>query len=234
MTPSELYAVPDQLIKNNPGLNIYRIDSPHFFQYGKIIENIEIENHLEPCSKVIPMPSEWTMYVPDYPQLKTLLQDFNLKQHFDEEPIQYGFCSGKNTTINGAEYHKSPEIFIAITDCLQFLTSFNHLHNYESLDSSAADLFYFPKGTVALIYSYVLHLAPLSATSSGFQSVIILPKGTNEEHSLNNDTLSTEAEAHLYFKYNKWILAHPERTQLVSQGVHIGLTGDNRSINTFD
>ncbi|MDD4573138.1 MAG: DUF4867 family protein, partial [Sphaerochaeta sp.] len=40
-----------------------------------------------------------------------------------------------------------------------------------------------------------------------------------------------EKEDRLLFKKNKWMLAHPEREQLVSQNVHVGLVGENRMVN---
>ncbi|MFA6784558.1 MAG: DUF4867 family protein [Sphaerochaeta sp.] len=41
---------------------------------------------------------------------------------------------------------------------------------------------------------------------------------------------SSDPEARLLLKKNKWILAHPERLQLVSQQVHVGLVGENRRV----
>ncbi|HKL60539.1 MAG TPA: DUF4867 family protein, partial [Sphaerochaeta sp.] len=42
---------------------------------------------------------------------------------------------------------------------------------------------------------------------------------------------SQEKEDRLLFKKNKWMIAHPERHQLVSQNVHVGLVGENRMVN---
>ena len=68
----------------------------------------------------------------------------------------------------------------------------------------------------------------------GFQAIIVLPKDTNEPldpHEVKARNNSQDKEDRLLFKKNKWILAHPERQQLVSQNVHVGLVGENRMVH---
>ncbi len=229
---TDYYAVPEQLLLNNPAIPIHRIDSDAFLQYGTLLDPAPFSPLVEQADRCTSIPFSGTIYETTHPDLEPYKESLSLNPYFNGAEVQVGYCNGHNVTINGAEYHKSPELFIAVTDCLQFLTSFNFLDKYETLDPEHAELFYFPKGSAALINEKVLHLAPLSVHPGGFKAVIILPKGTNKPIHEPYPS-QAEGEERLYFKQNKWILAHPERTQLVSQGVHIGLTGTNRNIHSL-
>ncbi|NLA97309.1 MAG: DUF4867 family protein [Spirochaetales bacterium] len=229
MHPS-FYRVPDALITENPHRMIHRIDSSRFNQYGTLLPDLKVTDLLETAQKLTAIPQEGNVYVASLPELEALAETASLQSYFNGQNIQVGYCNGRNISINGAEYHKSPELFIAVTDCLQFLTPFNQLKDFRAVHTNAAELFYFPKGSVALIKEKVLHLAPLCVHQEGFKSIIVLPKGTNEPldtgivHNPEND------EDKLLFKQNKWMLAHPDRIQLTSQGVAVGLEGENLSI----
>ena len=227
---TDYYAVPEQLLLNNPAIPIHRIDSDAFLQYGTLLDPLPFPHWLNRRIAAPRSPSRYHLrnHAPD---LEPYKESLSLNPYFNGAEVQVGYCNGHNVTINGAEYHKSPELFIAVTDCLQFLTSFNFLDKYETLDRTCRTLL-FSKGSAALINEKVLHLAPLSVHPGGFKAVIILPKGTNEPIHEPYPS-QAEGEERLYFKQNKWILAHPERTQLVSQGVHIGLTGTNRNIHSL-
>lgn len=229
MKSTDYYAIPEQLIQNNLTIKIHRIDSPAFAKYGILLDPAPFSTLVEKAQLVTSIPSDGTLYETTHPELEPFSDTLALHSYFNGEEVQVGYCNGRNTTINGAEYHKSPELFIAVTDCFQFLTSFDHLKDFESLNTEDAELFYFPKGSAAIINEKVLHLAPLSVHHEGFQTIIILPKGTNEPKNESGPT-KAEGEDRLHFKQNKWILAHPERSQLVSQGVHVGLVGVNREI----
>lgn len=224
------YYIPSALVRENPLLMIHRIDSSRFRGYGTLLRSLDVEALIEAADRLTTIPVEGNTYVPSLPALQELDAAKNLEQYFEGEPIQVGYCNGRNTSINGSEYHKSPELFIAVTDCLQFLTPFDQLKDYASVHTNAAELFYFPKGSVALIHAKVLHLAPVCVHKEGFKSIIVLPKGTNEPLQGEQRSEQENLEDRLLFKQNKWILAHPNRTQLVSQGVVVGLMGENISV----
>lgn len=123
---------------------------------------------------------------------------------------------------------------MAVTDCVLFLCPFDNLQEFESVKTIDAELFYLPKGSVVLIKPNILHLAPCMVDQRGFKTIIVLPKDTNEPldpHEIERRDSSQEKEDRLLFKKNKWILAHPERQQLVSQNVHVGLVGENRMVH---
>jgi hypothetical protein len=45
---------------------------------------------------------------------------------------------------------------------------------------------------------------------------------------------SKDGETRILFKQNKWMLAHPQRQQLIKDGVCIGLAGPNRGVQPLD
>ena len=227
---SAFYQIPGALISANPHFMIHRIDSSRFAQYGALLEELKVDDLLETAHRLTAIPQEGNIYVASLPELEVLDEAMRLSAYFEGEEIQVGYCNGRNRSINGAEYHKSPELFIAVTDCLQFLTPFTQLKDFNSVHTNAAELFYFPKGSVALIKAKVLHLAPLCVHQEGFKSIIVLPKGTNEPLGEEGRYRENTEEDRLLFKQNKWMLAHPNRIQLTSQGVKIGLEGENLSI----
>lgn len=228
------YRVPKDLIAKNSTSMILSVQSSRFKQYGQILEGLDVQDLLDKAAAITPIPEEGTIYVPSLKDLEGFAVVEALAPYYDNNPIQVGFCNGRNQSMNGLEYHKSPEVIMAVTDCVLFLCPFDHLQNFESVRSIDAELFYLPKGCVVLIKANVLHLAPCMVEQQGFQAIIILPKDTNEpldKEEIEIRDKSQDKEDRLLFKKNKWMLAHPERIQLVSQNVHVGLIGENRVVN---
>ena len=228
------YRVPKELIAKNSTSMILSVQSSRFNQYGQILEGLDVQDLLDKAAEITPIPKEGTLYVPSLKDLEGFAVVDALAPYYDHNPIQVGFCNGRNQSMNGFEYHKSPEVIMAVTDCVLFLCPFDHLQNFESVRSVDAELFYLPKGCVVLIKANVLHLAPCMVEQQGFQAIIILPKDTNEpldKEEIEIRDKSQNKEDRLLFKKNKWMLAHPERIQLVSQNVHVGLVGENRVVN---
>lgn len=228
------YRVPCELIAKNSTSMILSVQSSRFKQYGQILEGLDVQGLLDKASAVTPIPEEGTLYVPSLKELEAFPVVEALAPYYGHQPLQVGFCNGRNQNMNGLEYHKSPEVIMAVTDCVLFLCPFDHLQDFESVRTIDAELFFLPKGSVVLIKSHILHLAPCMVEQQGFQAIIILPKDTNEPldpEEIKKRDSSSEKEDRLLFKKNKWILAHPEREQLVSQNVHVGLVGENRMVN---
>lgn len=225
------YQVPALLISKNPTKKIHGITSSRFKVYGRILDGVDVTKLIEVADQYITLPQQaGTQYVTSVKEFEMAQGADAFRTHFGGMPYEIGHCSGKNSTINGMEYHKSPEIFVAVTDCLQFLTPYRSLEEFRSVSTSHSELFYFPKGSVTIIDPLVLHLAPCSVHEAGFKSLIILPSLTNEpltpeEAKAKNE--STDLESKLLLKKNKWIIAHPERKQLTSQGVPPGVSGEN-------
>lgn len=234
---SNPFQIPQALIAQNPLTMILRIDSSAFSQYGRVLKDLSVDKLIEKADLLTEIPKEGNLYVADLEALHQEVQAEALGQYFGYQEIEIGYCNGKNGTINGVEYHKSPELFIAVTDSLQFLTRFDRLKEFSTVDTLDAELFYFPKGSAVLIDPQVLHLAPCAVHKEGFKSIIVLPKQTNEplsEAMLEAKRLSDDAETRILFKQNKWMLAHPQRHQLIRVGVPIGLVGPNRGVLPLD
>ncbi|NBK21225.1 MAG: DUF4867 family protein [Spirochaetia bacterium] len=228
------YRVPGELIAKNSTSMILSVRSSRFEQYGEVLEALEVQTLLDKAAEITTIPEAGNIYVASQKELETFDALEALAPYYDHQPIQVGFCNGKNQSMNGFEYHKSPEVIMAVTDCVLFLCPFDHLQDFEQVRTCDAELFYLPKGAVVLIKANVLHLAPCMVDQGGFKTIIVLPKDTNEpldQEEIERRDSSQDKEARLLFKKNKWMLAHPERMQLVSQNVHVGLVGENRMVN---
>lgn len=221
------FHVPLDLVRNNPNEKIHSIESSRFKKYGRILHDFDTTYLVALADRVTEIPESDITYETFLPALEEQPLMEELKLYYGDQNIQIGYCNGKNQSINGMEYHKSPELFIAVTDCLQFLTEFSELEDFNAVDTRSSELFFFfPKGSAVIVEANVLHLAPPCGVSKdGFKSIIVLPRGTNEPLSKSmaeKVSKSNDPESKLLLKNNKWILAHPERSNLINQGVHVG------------
>ncbi|WP_319758018.1 DUF4867 family protein [uncultured Sphaerochaeta sp.] len=227
------FHVPLDLVRNNPNEKIHSIESSRFKEYGRILHDFDATELVSLADRVTTIPEQDTTYETYLPALEETSLMEELKLYYGGQDIQIGYCNGKNQCINGMEYHKSPELFIAVTDCLQFLTPFSAMQDYDSVDTTKAELFYFPKGSVTIVDANVLHFAPCAVSNNGFKSIIVLPRGTNEPLEEKMKAVlkrSNDPESRLLINNNKWLIAHPEREKLIKQGVHAGLRGPNRRV----
>lgn len=228
------YRVPCELIANNSTSMILSVRSSRFEQYGQVLEGLDFQALMDKAEEITTIPNDGIVYVPSQKELEEGDSVKALAPYYDHKPLQVGICNGRNQSMNGLEYHKSPEVIMAVTDCVLFLCPFDHLQEFDQVRTVDAELFYLPKGAVVLIKANVLHLAPCMVNEEGFKTIIVLPKDTNEPldpEEIKQRDSSQEKEDRLLFKKNKWMIAHPERHQLVSQNVHVGLVGENRMVN---
>lgn len=213
---------------------ILSVRSSRFEQYGQVLEGLDFQALMDKAEEITTIPNDGIVYVPSQKELEEGDSVKALAPYYDHKPLQVGICNGRNQSMNGLEYHKSPEVIMAVTDCVLFLCPFDHLQEFDQVRTVDAELFYLPKGSVVLIKANVLHLAPCMVNEEGFKTIIVLPKDTNEPldpEEIKQRDSSQEKEDRLLFKKNKWMIAHPERHQLVSQNVHVGLVGENRMVN---
>ncbi len=224
------YKVPEPLLQANLTTKILSLDSSRANCYGRLIQNLDVTELLELADSTTSIDPAGNTYVPSVPEFERSPSCKAFLSFFGGMPIEIGYCNGPNQTINGLEYHKSPELFIAVTDCVQFLCKQECLREFAFCHTADTEAFYFPKGSVFLLHPCILHLAPCAVHPEGFKSIIILPKGTNLPLEETNRQNCMDPESRLLFKRNKWMIAHPQRTQLISQGVHPGLEGENRRI----
>ncbi|MGL6023006.1 MAG: DUF4867 family protein, partial [Cetobacterium sp.] len=130
--------------------------------------------------------------------------------------------------LNGLEYHKSSEINVAVTDLVLLLAKTTEIKESE-LDSSVVKAFLLPRGMAVELYSTTMHFAPCKVSNDGFKCIVILPKETNTDISLEDKDILTEEDKFL-FKRNKWLLVHGDKQDLIAKGAFHGISGENLEI----
>lgn len=213
----------NELISRNQGISIKEIHDGSFAPYGKVISNYDFSDLLNFMEKETYIPEEGNIYKASVPEL----EEFPLKEKLEngfygEMPIQIGYCNGRNSNLNGLEYHLGSEINVAATDLVLMLGKLQDVvnHQYRADDVEA---FFVTKGTVIQLYETTLHFSPCKTINEGFKCIVILPRGTNEP--LKNDKAMYGDK--LLFARNKWLLAHPDRKPLIEKGAWPGITGEN-------
>ena len=124
------------------------------------------------------------------------------------------------------EYHRDSEVDIPVQGCILILGSEQDIEEDFTYDTAKMEAFEVPAGTAVEIYGTTLHYAPCNLTEEGFQTAIILPRGTNTE----KPELDTEMpEDRLMTAKNKWLIAH-EESGLKKDGAFVGLKGANLEV----
>ena len=210
----------------NSNINLHHVNEPAFVEYGKVIQSDRFEEIIKFMSN-IDIPKEGNIYIgSDAVMEKKVICEELQTEFYGGMPVQIGYCNGVNSHMNGLEYHKGNEINVACTDFILLLGKVQDIVDNEYLVEHLK-AFFVPKGTAIELYSTTLHYAPCKVTSEGFKCIVILPKGTNEELE---DLDRGDGESELLFMTNKWLLAHPDREQLIQKGAYPGLIGKNIEI----
>ena len=150
--------------------------------------------------------------------------DFSgIEELYGELDIQIGNCWGYNSYLNALEWHKNSEINVAATDLVLILAKLDDIEDGK-LDSSKAVAFLVEEGEAVEIYADTLHYCPCQVSPTGFNCVVILPKGTNRP-------LTNKPEDPLIFRKNKWIFCHEDNKELIAKGVVPAIYGENYRIN---
>ncbi len=214
------------LRRANPGLAIFDSEENEFQPYGCSYPG-QWAGMVEALEQSAPIPDEGVSYVPSCPPLEACPAGIVLLANvYGGGAAQIGYCTGRNSRMNGMEYHRASEILVAGDDLVLLLGLRSNIYRDSSgpgYESSKAQAFLIRKGCAVELYSGTLHLAPCRARTGGFRAAIILPRGTNEDF----EDGKRPAGDPLLRKRNKWILAHPERRVLVDQGVVPGIRGVN-------
>ena len=201
-------------------MEIIDVHDPRFHQFGRVLQGDfkKILNLLQ----ATPMPEQGTIYVGSDPQLEEadILSSFS-KDFYGNMPVQVGYCNGHNQKLNCLEYHKGNEINMANEDFILLLASFFDIENGK-LHTSKVVAFRVPAGVAVEVYATSLHYAPCGINGSGFKTLVVLPRNTNEAIPLNPRDPSLWAR-------NKWLLAHPESNE-AKAGAYVGLVGENIEI----
>lgn len=214
-----------QQLKKLNSIKISEITDDSFKTYGRIIEGYDFSEMIS-CTANFELPEIGNNYVASVRALeKTVVFAEIEKSFYGEMKAQAGYCCGKNSTLNGFEYHKGSEINAAATDFVLILGHIWDISNENTYKVSDAEAFFIPAGTAIEMYQTTLHLSPCKVTDDGFMTVVILPKGTNTP--IEGEKRFYEMRDTLLLMKNKWVIAHPQRKQLTSQGAFAGVIGEN-------
>ncbi len=204
-------------------ITIKKITDSAYRRYGKVVNGYELDDLFE-AMKATPVPED-VVYVGSVPALEqTKAAKAFGDRFFGGMPIQVGYCNGHNSLMNALEYHRNCEINVAVTDQIILVGALQDVTDDFTYDTSLAEAFFVPAGTVFQMYETTLHYAPCGADGKGFQNVVILPKGTNEECTPDPDAVG---EDKLRTHVNKWLIAHPDAK---IPGAWNGLIGENISV----
>jgi hypothetical protein len=208
----------------NSHIEIKDVTSEAFLKYGKVLNNYDFSSLINYLEEKTEVPANGNVYVGSVEDMeafdvKTIVQE----ELYGEAPIQIGYCNGKNSTLNGLEYHKCNEIDIAATDLVLLLGSVQDISN-NKYEAAKVEAFYLAKGAAVELYATTLHYAPCKLTDSGFKCVVILTQETNTPLA---KVEKRSGEGELLFMKNKWLLVHSSRQVLIDKGAHVGIIGEN-------
>lgn len=216
-------------VNDVPVLSVY---DEAFATYGRVVTGFDFSGVVDCLERESDIPADGNVYVASVPEMESLPVAGEVQAVlYGDMPVQIGYCNGRNTTWNGFEYHKGSEINIAATDCMLIL---GHTWQIEDNGYGFEDtqVFFVPAGTAIEMYQTTLHLSPCRVNDEGFKVAVILPRGTNTPLEAKPDSTDAAAdpESKLLLQRNKWVIAHPEREPLISQGAHPGLRGENKEL----
>ena len=211
-------------------LEILSCSSKEFERYGKVIYGYDFNELVQYAEKNTNIPPSGNIYVGSVDEMEGIFPLFSsLKNNFyGGMDVHIGYCNGNNSFLNGLEYHKSSEINVAVTDMVLLLAKTTEIEN-DVLNSSLVKAFFIPRGTAVELYQTTMHFAPCKVTEHGFKCIVILPKETNTEISLNEKEILTNEDRYL-FKRNKWLLVHGDKQDLITKGAFHGISGENLEV----
>lgn len=202
-------------------MEIKKLTKESIREYGRIVQGDYFERLLEKMQRV-EYPAEGVEYVMSSKEL----EEETVKRKVEETiyggvPVQIGYCIGKNKSLNALEYHRPPEINIAVDDMILLLGRLQDVEMDFSYDTSRLEAFYVPAGTAVELYATTLHYVPCAAKGDTFRSIVVLPKDTNQTLAFE---VEKEGENQLLMAQNKWLIAHEEAG---IEGAFCGLRGEN-------
>ena len=205
-------------------MKIKKVTDPEFSRYGRVIDGYDFSKLIKAMEHT-PLPED-VIYEPSIEELETTDVAIDLKMRvYGELPIQIGYCNGHNSKLNALEYHRSSEVNVAVTDIILLLGAEQDIEPDFTYDTSKVEAFLVPAGTAIEVYATTLHYAPCHVNESGFQCVVVLPKGTNTELTFEK---AAEGEDKLLTAKNKWLIGHEEAA---IEGAFNGLKGENVGID---
>jgi hypothetical protein len=217
-----------QLQQFNPALRLHSVNSEAFVPYGRVLEGYDWKALLEEL-RGRNVPEDGNIYVASDEAMERMNIKAELEaRHYGGMPVQIGYCNGRNSHLNGLEYHKCSEINVAADDLVLLLGKVQEIRSNRYAAEEQVEAFFIPQGTAIEIYSTTLHFAPCKTKDEGFRCIVVLTAGTNTP--FERPVVSGNDEDKLLFMRNKWLLAHPERRPLIEKGAFPGIIGSNFNV----
>lgn len=229
MVTNERHAMIDHLRRRNPHLQLHHVNDQQFGSFGRVHTAYDCQPWLAHLDADTPAPDDGTVYVASDPTMESLSPYDDVRDNvFGGLDIQVGYCNGHASRLNGLEYHKSPEFFVAQTDLVLLLAQCSAMRDF-TIDSAHVAGFFVPAGSVLELFGTTLHFAPTQVDDAGFKSVIVLLRGTNTEPPPAT-AHADDPESTLLFRRGKWLLAHPDDAALLARGAVSAIVGDNLEV----
>ena len=205
-------------------MKIQNVTDDSFRKYGKVLEGYDFTALIREM-KHTPVP-ENVIYVASVEELESLDVARELQNKgYGGLPIEIGYCNGHNRKLNAVEYHRNSEINVAVTDLVLLIGHQQYIAPDFTYDTANIEAYLVPAGTGIEVYATTLHYAPCHVNDTGFQCVVVLPRGTNTDLTFQTET---DGEDRLQTAKNKWLIAHEDAK---IQGAFNGLKGKNISLD---
>ena len=205
-------------------MEILNVMDKAFAPYGKVVTGLNVSDLLAALEKT-PKPDD-VIYVASDEALEACPSVEKIAYSlFGGMPIQVGYCNGSNYLLNAVEYHRDSEVNVALTDLILILGKEQDIEADGTYQTEKMEAFLVPAGTAVEVYATTLHYAPCHVKETGFQCVVVLPKGTNTELTFDKED---KGEDRLLTAKNKWLIAHEEAA---IEGAFNGLKGVNIEID---
>jgi hypothetical protein len=212
-------------------MKLESVKDASFREFGQVVAGYDFTELLQTLKEKTPRPLDKVIYVPSDARLEGLaIYGVLQNNYYGGMPIQIGFCNGHSTKLNALEYHRDSEINVTYDDVILLLAKQSDINSADwSIDADLVRAFFLPAGTAVELYASTLHYAPASSDDTGFQVIIVLPRGTNTSKPF---ITAKNGEDRLLTAANKWLIAHVEAKAEVAGGAHVGITGTNPDAKT--
>ena len=205
-------------------IKIQNVNDAAYKRFGKVITDIELGDLLQ-AMEATPCPDD-VVYVASEAALEATKSAEKFQEiYYGKLPIQVGYCNGHNKKLNAVEYHRNSEINVAVTDLVLLIGHQKDIEADFTYDTANIGAFLVPAGTGIEVYATTLHYAPCHVNKSGFQCVVVLPRGTNTEIDF---PMPKDGEDGLMTAKNKWLIAHEDAK---IEGAFNGLKGENITLD---
>jgi Domain of unknown function (DUF4867) len=224
-----------QLQQQNPDIEILPVTHKAFTPFGRVLFEAKADQAIEAARKMWKLSDGVgaAASVPQFEADQDLQATIGLRV-FAEMPVEVGWVFGRNSRLNGIEYHHGSEVHIPLEDCILLVADWREIvwTPEPSFDTRHMRAFYVPKGVITELKAWSLHFVPINVSrKAGFCNLFVLPQGTGEPLQYPK---SDAPDYRIMIARNQWLMVHSEATDLVKSGNFIGLTGKNIEINQLD